>query len=332
MLARVTLDTETGRDRYFAARERELAGLVDPATGMLAERYAKLVDCPACGSHEWRTLFVKGGFTFVRCERCELVFSNPQVREEVVEEEYRTGGSNDLWVDVLLSERQLAMDREKFGELLDELEPFRGQGRLLDVGCSIGLFLNLAEERGWRGEGIEFSDRARMHAQEQFGLNVIDTPLEEVGYDAGSFDVVTLNSVIEHVNMPRRMLSEIRRILAPGGALYVITPNVDSLACRVLHERAATFDGRNHLVYFSRRTLTRLLAEQDFTVDHVATRVASLQPILEWLAYGTPYEGVPLDGDALADWVDEGARRQELEAFVCEQGLGYKLHCLATRG
>ena len=224
------------------------------------------------------------------------------------------------------------MDREKFGELLDELEPFRGQGRLLDVGCSIGLFLKLGEERGWRGEGIEFSDRARTHAQEKFGLNVIDTPLEEVGYDDGSFDVVTLNSVIEHVNAPRRMLSEIRRILAPGGALYVITPNVDSLACRVLHERAATFDGRNHLIYFSRRTLTRLLAEQDFTVDHVTTRVASLQPILEWLAYGTPYEGVSLDGDALADWVDEGTRRQELEAFVCEQGLGYKLHCLATRG
>ena len=332
MLARVTLDTETGRDRYFAARERELAGLVDPATGMLAERYAKLVDCPACGSGEWQTLFVKGGFTFVRCERCELVFSNPQVREEVVEEEYRTGGSNDLWVDVLLSERQLAMDREKFGELLDELEPFRGGGRLLDVGCSIGLFLKLAEERGWQGEGIEFSDRARTHAQEEYGLNVIDTPLEESGYADGAFDVVTLNSVIEHVNEPRRMLAEIRRILAPGGALYVITPNVDSLACRVLHERAATFDGRNHLVYFSPRTLGRLLEEQGYAVDHVATRVASLQPILEWLAYGTPYEGASLAGDALAGWVDEGGRRQELEALVCEQGLGYKLHCLATRG
>ena len=332
MLARVTLDTETGRDRYFAARERELAGLVDPATGMLAERYAKVVDCPACGSGEWRKLFVKGGFTFVRCERCEVVFSNPQVREELVEEEYRTGGSNDLWVDVLLSERQLAMDRAKFGELLDELEPFRRDGRLLDIGCSIGLFLKLAEERGWRGRGIEFSDRARVYAQEELGLDVIDTPLEEAGYEDGSFDVVALNSVLEHLNEPRRMLAEIRRVLAPGGALYVITPNVDSLACRVLHERAATFDGRNHLVYFSPRTLTRLLEEQGFAVDHIATRVASLQPVLEWLAYRTPYEGATLEDDALAGWIDEGGRRQELEARLCEQGLGYKLHCLATRG
>lgn len=332
MLARVTLDTETGRDLYFAARERELAALVDPETGMLAERYARFVDCPACGSGRWRTLFTKAGFTFVRCEACDLVFSNPQVREDVVEEEYRTGGSNDIWVDVLLSERQLAMDREKFGELLDELEPFRGESRLLDVGCSIGLFLKLAEERGWNGNGIEFSDKARAVAVERFGLDVIDTPLEQAAYDDASFDVVTLNSVIEHVNQPRALLEEIRRILVPGGALYVITPNVDSLACRILHERAATFDGRNHLVYFSPATLTALLAQTGFSVDHVGTRISSLQPILEWLAYRTPYAGTELAGDALADFLDEGGRRQELETRLCEQGLGYKLHCLATRG
>ena len=331
MLARMTLDTETGRDRYFAARERELAALVDPETGMLAERYARVVDCPACGSGEWRTLFTKAGFTFVRCEVCDLVFSNPQVVEELVEEEYRTGGSNDLWVDVLLSERQLAMDREKFGELLDELEPFRGGGRLLDVGCSIGLFLKLAEERGWRGRGIEFSDRARAYARDELGLDVIDVPLEDAGYEDGSFDVVALNSVIEHVNAPRRMLAEIRRVLAPGGALYIITPNVDSLACRVLHERAATFDGRNHLVYFSAATLTRLLGEVGFEVDHLTTRVASLQPILEWLAYRTPYEGGPLDDDAFVHSLEQDGRREALEQRLCAEGLGYKLHCLAIR-
>lgn len=331
MLARVTLDAETGRDRYFAARERELTALVDPETGMLAERYARLVDCPACRSGVWRTLFTRSGFTFVRCSVCQLVFSNPQVREDLVEEEYRAGESNDLWVDVLLSERQLAMDREKFGQLLDELEPYRGAGRVLDVGCSIGLFLKLAEERGWAGKGIEFSDKARAYAVDELGLDVIDSPLEVTGFEEDSFDVVTLNSVIEHVNEPRRLLGEIRRLLAPGGALYVITPNVDSLACRVLHERAATFDGRNHLVYFSPRTLTRVLGQEGFAIEHVATRVASLDPILEWLAYRTPYEGAALGGDALFDWLAQDGRRNDLEQRLLEVGLGYKLHCLATR-
>ena len=326
----MTLNRETGRDRYFAARERELAALIDPDTGMLADRFAREVACPLCGSENRRRLFVKNGFTFVRCADCALVFSNPQVREELVEAEYRTGGSNDIWVEVLLSDRQLEIDRAKFASLLDELEPYRGGGRLLDVGCSIGLFLDLARERGWDGVGIEFSDRARAYAVDELGLDVIDTPLEETGWADDSFDVITLNSVIEHLNEPRQMLAEIRRLLKPGGVLYVITPNVDSLACRLLHERAATFDGRNHLVYFSARTLGRALEDEGFDVVSTTTRISSLQAMLEWLAYETPYSEVPLEGDALADWLDENGMRAKLDDAICANGLGYKLHCLAV--
>jgi hypothetical protein len=134
-----SLDRETGRDRYFAAKERELDALLDPDTGMVADGYARLVPCPLCGGEAHERLFVKRGYPIVRCIECSLIFSNPQVREEVVLDEYREGDSNDLWVDVLTSPRQLELDREKFGEILDELEPFRGDGRLLDVGTSIGL-------------------------------------------------------------------------------------------------------------------------------------------------------------------------------------------------
>jgi 2-polyprenyl-3-methyl-5-hydroxy-6-metoxy-1,4-benzoquinol methylase len=324
------LNSETGRDRYFAARERELAALVDPVTGMLGERFSHEVPCPLCGGGEWRRLFVKNGFTFVRCKNCDLVFSNPQVREDLVEVEYRTGDSNDIWVEVLLSPRQMEMDTAKFASLLEELEPLRGDGRILDVGCSIGLFLKLAQQRGWDGIGIEFSDRARRYAVDELGLDVLATPLDELEWPPGSFDVVTLNSVIEHLNEPARMLTQIHRLLKPGGALYVITPNVDSLACRLLHERAATFDGRNHLVYFSPRTLTRALESQGFRVLSMTTRVSSLQAMLEWLAFEAPYSEMAIDGDALVDWVNEEGRRAELEEAIVRNGLGYKLHCLAV--
>ncbi|MGH2850370.1 MAG: class I SAM-dependent methyltransferase [Solirubrobacteraceae bacterium] len=328
--ADMSLNQETGRDRYFAARERELALLLDPATGMLADRYAKTVPCPLCGSKQWRTLFIKHGFTFVRCAECRLVFSNPQVRDDLVETEYRSGGSNDIWVEVLLSERQLEIDRSKFSDLLDELEPVRGEGRLLDVGCSIGLFLELARSRGWSGVGIEFSDRARTYAVDALGLDVVATSLESTGWRDASFDVITLNSVIEHLNDPRRVLGEVRRLLKPRGALYLITPNVESLACRLLHEQTATFDGRNHLVYFSAATLTRALEAEGFRVQSMSTHIASLQPMLEWLASETPYSDTPLDQDAFASWLEQDDRRAALEDAICASGLGYKLHSLAT--
>jgi 2-polyprenyl-3-methyl-5-hydroxy-6-metoxy-1,4-benzoquinol methylase len=329
----VRLDKATGRDRYFAAKERELDELIDPATGLVSERFARKVPCPLCDSAPVAhvELFVKRGFPIVRCTDCELVFANPQVDESLVLDEYRAGAerANDLWVDVLLSERQLELDREKFAEILDELEPYRGAGRLLDVGTSIGLFLRMALDRGWDALGNEFGGRARAVALEEFGLDVSGEPLDRMGLRPGSFDVVTLNSVLEHVNAPRAMLAEVDALLRPGGALFLIVPNVDSLACRVLHDRAATFDGRNHLTYFSPSTLPRMLADAGYEIVELHTRVASLDPVLEHLTFREPYGDGPPAGDALV--AAARAHRLDLERLLGDLHLGYKLHCLARR-
>jgi 2-polyprenyl-3-methyl-5-hydroxy-6-metoxy-1,4-benzoquinol methylase len=293
---------------------------------MLSERFSKLVDCPSCDSGAFTRLFVKRGYPIVRCDDCGLVFSNPQVDESLVLDEYREGGSNDLWVDVLTSPRQLELDQEKFGEILTELEPYRGDGRLLDIGTSIGLFLRLALDRGWTGTGTEFGRRALAYAREELGLDVSDARIEELD---GEYDVVTVLSVLEHVNRPRAFLREISRLLKPGGAAYFIVPNVDSLACRVLHERAATFDGRNHLVYFSPRTLREVLDREGFDVVRTRTRVASLDPVLEWLTYYEPYsDSVPNADDLVAEVRRRGS---EIERLLEELDLGYKLHCLAVK-
>jgi SAM-dependent methyltransferase len=326
-----SLNRETGRDRYFAAKERELDQLLDPATGLVSDRVAQLIACPLCADERHTRLFVKRGYPIVRCDVCTLVFANPQVDEERILAEYLAPdeSANDLWVDVLTSPRQLELDRAKFGEILDELEPYRGEGRLLDVGTAIGLFLDLARQRGWSGIGTEFGARALAYARDELGLEVYDRPLAELGLEPASFDVVTLNSVLEHVNRPLELLAEVGEVLRPGGALYLIVPNVDSLACRVLHERAATFDGRNHLVYFSPATLRDALARSGFEVVETHTRVSSLDPVLEWLAYREPYSDADLQEDALESAIRE--RRAEVERLIEELGLGYKLHCLATR-
>lgn len=308
-----TLDRDTGRDRYFEARERELEALVP----------TRQVDCPLCGSGEQAPLFTKHGFTFVRCAECGLVFVNPQLEEEVVLEEYRMAATNDLWFDVLTSERQQELDRAKFGEVLDALEPYRG--KLLDVGCSIGLFLHLAGERGWEGVGLEPAPRAREHAQQAYGLDVRPEPLAEAGLAPESFDAVALLSVLEHATDPLALLRECARVLRPGGALYAIVPNVESLACRVLGAQTRTFDGRNHVVYFSAGTLADALGRSGFEVLRTSTRVGSLGPVFAHIAGREPYgdEDHPLGG-----WLTEHG--DELERDVERLGLGYKLHCLAT--
>ena len=319
-----SLNRETGRDRYFAEKERELDALLDPETGRVAERYARHVPCPTCGSEAHTQLFEKRGYTIVRCDECSLVFSNPQVIADVVLDEYREGGSNDLWVDVLTSPRQLELDRAKFAEILDELEPYRGEGSLLDVGTSIGLFLHQAAERGWRGLGTEFGRRALAYARDELGVEAVDTPIEELD---GEYDVVTVLSVLEHVNEPRGFLREVRRLLKPGGATYLIVPNVDSLATRVLHEQAATFDGRNHLLYFSPRTLRDLLEREGFDVVETRTRVASLDPVLEWLTYNEPYSDADVSATRLPRPFGHGVRTSK----GCSRSSTSATSCTASR-
>jgi SAM-dependent methyltransferase len=308
-----TLDWDTGRDRYFEARARELEALVP----------TRAVDCPLCGSGRHVQLFTKHGFTFVRCADCSLVFVNPQLEEEVVLEEYRSAVTNDLWFEVLTSDRQLELDRAKFGEVLDALEPYRG--RLLDVGCSIGLFLHLAGERGWEGIGLEPAPRARDHARKVYRLDVRPEPLAEAGFSDGCLDAVALLSVLEHATDPLALLRECARVLRPGGALYVIVPNVESLACRVLGEQARTFDGRNHLAYFSAATLADVLGRTGFDVLRTSTRVGSLDAVFRHAAGLEPYGG---EEHPLSEWL--GERADELERDVERLGLGYKLHVLAT--
>jgi 2-polyprenyl-3-methyl-5-hydroxy-6-metoxy-1,4-benzoquinol methylase len=324
----VSLDVETGRDRYFEAREHELEQLLDPATGRVSAELVQEVSCPVCGSGAHAPLFEKQGFTFVRCGDCSLVFVNPQLKESVLLDEYRSARTNDLWFEVLTSERQQGLDREKFTNVLDSLEPYRTHGRVVDVGCSLGLFLDLARARGWDGIGLELAPRALAHARDSYGLEVLDKPLADAAFEAESFDVVTLLSVLEHASRPLDLLLECARVLRPGGALYVIVPNVESLACRVLHARARTFDGRNHLVYFSPTTLGDALARAGLDVVSTTTRISSLEPVLAYLAYGEPYVDVAAP-DPLRRLADE--RRPELERLIEHFGLGYKLHCLATK-
>ena len=326
----------TGRDRYLRQRAKELAEFIDPTTGLLDQRYARVVPCPLCGGNEHKRIMVKEGYTFVRCLDCQLVFANPQVKPEVVLAAYREGSSNDLWIDVLTSEANMAADRQRFGRVLDLIEPWRVGGRLLDVGCSIGHFLRLAADRGWDGLGLEVGNRAVRYAREQMGVQVTEKLLADADLPPGSFDMVACLALLEHLNEPLELLRQVHQILKPGGVLVVSVPNVESLACRIMHEATATFDGRNHLIYFSPRTLTRMLKLAGFEVVSFETQVTALEPILNWLQYRDPYFDDRNDtddswSDPFVTWLQAPERRAELGSLIRQLDLGYKITCVARK-
>ena len=142
-------------------------------------------------------------------------------------------------------------------------------GRLLDIGCGVGVFLELARARGWQVTGVDISDYAVQHAREQRGLDARCGVLRDMQFNDGSFDVITMWDVIEHLPDPLAELREVRRVLRQDGCLLINTPNEASLLKLLAWLGYRLSLGRfeypirklyhqYHLLYFTPLTLRRL--------------------------------------------------------------------------
>jgi len=138
-------------------------------------------------------------------------------------------------------------------------------GRLLDVGCGPGLLLDEARALGYDAMGLELSRDAARHAREALGLDVREIALEDFEDDEG-FDVVVLADVIEHLEDPLGGIERCARLLRPGGALCVVTPDPSSVAARLAGRRWWGYLPA-HTCLLPRRTLRELLAAQGLVVS-----------------------------------------------------------------
>lgn len=116
-----------------------------------------------------------------------------------------------------------------FGRRLDEVERLQAAGRLLDIGCGPGYFVEVATRCGWEAVGLETSAQQAQYAQTTLGLNVMACTPEQAGFPPGYFNVVAMYNVIEHVPNPRALLEQVHTVLRDGGLLVIQTPNQDSL-------------------------------------------------------------------------------------------------------
>lgn len=140
--------------------------------------------------------------------------------------------------------------------LLARLRPYAARGTLLDVGAASGILVEEATRLGYDARGIE-PGRAFQAAAARRGLPVTLGTLPHVDL-TGPFDVVTLVDVIEHVEDPVRLLNDAARLLRPGGVGVLVTPDVQSLAARVMGRRWWHYRPA-HITYFDRQTVHRLV-------------------------------------------------------------------------
>jgi SAM-dependent methyltransferase len=116
---------------------------------------------------------------------------------------------------------------------------------------------------GWEVHGLEPDPEACAVAAAA-GIDVSLGTLADVSWPEGTFDAVTLSSVLEHLHDPRSAVAACRRLLAPGGTLHIVTPNVDALGALRFGVHWRGLEAPRHLVLFNRPALTRLLEASAF--------------------------------------------------------------------
>jgi 2-polyprenyl-3-methyl-5-hydroxy-6-metoxy-1,4-benzoquinol methylase len=237
-----------------AAGAREDAGQQEP------------LQCLMCKGTQYRPVFAEFGIDIVRCADCGHIFTTFRG------DPHYTGfwgaevkpGEHYYW-----SKARARMHRDFFNRFIEGRS-----GRLLDMGSGLGFFLkSLARYPNWEGHGCEISPAAVKHAREHLGLrNVICSPLQHADLPRGSFDVITMWDVLDHILHPDPLLRHCHALLKDDGTFFIRTPNVtvQLLRARLLKATGGVKKGRmylqgsDHMHHYSAESITKLLQRNGF--------------------------------------------------------------------
>jgi dolichol-phosphate mannosyltransferase len=273
------------------AEHSEQAGRDNPVTTNLFSADGLGLECPSCGCvGEKMLLKERSDLQLCRCNNCGLayqskLFSPPDITTLYGENYYDSwrldDNQNELWTIKIKTYRA-------YLDLLSRYLPEAlSSPRLLDIGCAHGFMLEAARQRGWRASGIEISPAASVARQR--GFVVYDRPLEDLKIPDGTFDAITAIDVLEHIPDIRGFMAELYRILKPGGALLIVTPDVGSWVAKTMRDMWPHYK-TEHLFYFTKRSLSMFLRRKGFRVRRIQVgfKYLTFDYILEHFRKHTP--------------------------------------------
>ena len=240
----------------------------------------EFVKCNLCHKDCPIPVFKIGKHKIVRCRNCSLMYVNPRLKEKFLHKiytknyfknpEFKNHNTQNLFgYNLYIEEKENIICT--FKKRLNIIEKYKKRGKILDVGCATGFFLELAKSRGWDVYGTDVSKFASEYAKKKSGLrNIFYGDLKKVKFKDDMFDVITIFDVIEHLPDPKNTLKRIYNLLRKNGLIVITTPDSGSIAAKLLGRRWEEFRrAREHTYFFSKKTLSRMLRSTGFNIQKI---------------------------------------------------------------
>lgn len=224
--------------------------------------------CPLCAAEgQIRFYVARDNWKYYQCHSCGATFLAPLPDATTLRTYYNQAYSVPM-------ERYVRSVHRKGPHLLAELQRrVPNRGKLLEIGCSYGCFLEQAQRSGWEVSGIEIDSRASNYGREKFGLNILCGDLDsELHNLEPPYDAIVTFHVLEHVLEPMTFLNLCRQLLRPNGLLLLKTPNVASWVAKQTKGHWSWLSPPAHIHLFTPTALRRALERAGLRVEQIQTR------------------------------------------------------------
>lgn len=230
--------------------------------------------CPVCGSSTFSPyltcedyLVSNQKFSIQQCQKCSFRLTNPRPDEQSIGAYYKSDqyvSHNDKSGGLINTAYRLVRNYTLRSKL-DLINELHGKpGKILDVGCGTGAFLETCRMGGWQVTGMEPDPDARAIAIEKLKAEI--KPSLNALSGSQPFDIISLWHVLEHIPNLNESIQALHQLLTEQGTLLIAVPNSDSYDAQYFKQYWAAYDVPRHLHHFTPSTIELLFNKHGFTL------------------------------------------------------------------